>query len=517
MRVARRTVLGAGLGVGAMAWPGFAGAQSAAPRFGLVVGNTAYNRGVGELRNAGADADLVAQSLRACGFSVPNDAVVKNVARLPLMAAVRAHVARVQAAGPQAVGFLYYAGHGAAASTGRNYLIPIVSAEEMTDALWDECVDLPWLFNTLGASPHAHIVALDACRNSLRTPDRSPGNATYRNVVAEGREHNTFISYSTWEGQTASDGVPGATNGPYALALAAHMGLEGRSVIDMFDVVRRDVRARTQNIQEPMNLSRLSDTSSSMRIARVSTPPAVVAPQVRADAPSTLRAFVISCDYGGGLPALMTTRRSADRVADAFERSGFTVMRSINPTRTEMMQRHIRLFREELTAAGPDTVAAVYFAGYAASYNGANYLLPQDARVETDGELELAAVPLSFVIEQVAAARAQFGVAMLDCGRRFSPNVSPRGIQPYLVDTMATRRFLLSFSAVPGQLAIDTPEGSIFSLGLVEEMLRPERRDFVRTMAAVADNVFRRTDGAQMPFYQYSAGPAPVYFRAEAH
>lgn len=525
MRVARRTVLGAGLGVGAMAWPGFAGAQGGPTRFGLVVGNTAYNSGVGELRNAGADADLVAGTLRACGFDVPAEAVVKNVTRLPLLAAVRAHAARVRAAGPQAVGFLYYAGHGAASASGRNYLIPLVSATEMTDALWDECVDLTELFEILGAAPprpgdtappqaNAHIVSLDACRNNLRLPGRSPGGAVYRQVHQADPNH--FVSYSTWEGQTASDGDPGATNGPYALGLAAQLGVGGPSVVNMFDLVRLDVKARTRDVQEPMNLSRLNQTATAMRIARVTAPPVVIAPEVTSQTPANTQSLVMACTYSSGpLPPLATPAQDAARVNEALQRSGYVSAIALDPSRTGMMSA-IRSFSQRL-AQTRGGVCVFYFSGYGASYDGANYLLPSDARVEQPADLDMHGVPLAWVVSEIARAEPRAGVLILDCGRRFSPNVSPRGLQASFDPVSTPANLLVAYGASPGQLASDGgSEGSIFARAFVAEVLQPERRDLVETMIAVNRRVATESGGAQRPWFQTTVRSAPIYFRNAA-
>jgi hypothetical protein len=74
-----------------------------------------------------------------------------------------------------------------------------------------------------------------------------------------------FISFATWEGETASDGRADDNNGPYAKALGTRLLEPAVTVRDMFENVRLDVLEMTLQRQEPMNLSRLQRRSSDIK------------------------------------------------------------------------------------------------------------------------------------------------------------------------------------------------------------------------------------------------------------
>ena len=98
-------------------------------RIALLIGNKDYKPGVGALGNPLNDVRVIGDALKAVGFEVLLP--VHNARRAEMLLAIHAFAARLKTAGPNAVGFLYYSGHGIA-SAGENYLIPIDVDEPTT-------------------------------------------------------------------------------------------------------------------------------------------------------------------------------------------------------------------------------------------------------------------------------------------------------------------------------------------------------------------------------------------------
>src|SRR5262245_41495962 len=90
-------------------------------RIALLIGNQAYGSEIGRLANPHNDVALLEKALKGLGFEVT---AVRDAGLGGLHQTVNAYVRRVQAAGSNAIGFFYYAGHGAA-DAGVNYLIPV--------------------------------------------------------------------------------------------------------------------------------------------------------------------------------------------------------------------------------------------------------------------------------------------------------------------------------------------------------------------------------------------------------
>src|SRR5262245_4220855 len=91
-------------------------------RFALLIGNQGYNEKVGPLRNSHNDIDVVGKALAEVGFKLLTPR--KDATRDEMLFAVEELALELRTAGRDAVGFIYYAGHGASVGAD-NVLIPI--------------------------------------------------------------------------------------------------------------------------------------------------------------------------------------------------------------------------------------------------------------------------------------------------------------------------------------------------------------------------------------------------------
>ncbi|GAB2185530.1 caspase family protein [Roseibium sp. LAB1] len=221
----------------------------AEPRLALVVGNGAYTT-VTPLDNPVNDADLMANALREVGFDVT---LVTDSNQNEMITAISRFGSRLRAAGEDATGLFYYAGHGVQ-SFGANFLLPVDI--ELQDAADLSLVGVPAqavLRQMFSARNRTNIVILDACRNNpfVSIPDLSD------NGLAEMKApRGTFLAYSTAPGDIALDGTGG--NSPFTEALARHMPTPGMPVETLFKAVRVDVLKETGNQQTPWDTSSLT-------------------------------------------------------------------------------------------------------------------------------------------------------------------------------------------------------------------------------------------------------------------
>src|SRR5262245_60074350 len=143
-------------------------------RIALLIGNKNYQPAVGALKNPHNDIEVISAALDAIGFK---DRIThKDLRRGQLLVAVSQYAARLAAAGPRAIGFLYYSGHGAAEhGTNINYIIPVDAADPHSVSFWHESVQLEEVTRLIldRAPQAAHFVVFDACRNELRLSDKT--------------------------------------------------------------------------------------------------------------------------------------------------------------------------------------------------------------------------------------------------------------------------------------------------------------------------------------------------------
>lgn len=175
-------------------------AALAEPRIALIVGNGAYNT-VTQLDNPVPDAELMAQALRQKGFQVT---MVTDAGQGALNQAIAQFGRDLRAAGREATGLFYYAGH-AVQSFGENYLLP-------TDARLTDAADLSLvaveaqavLRQMRSARNRTNIVILDACRNN---PFEDIPDLTDNGLAEMKAPTGTFLAYSTAPGAVALDGL----------------------------------------------------------------------------------------------------------------------------------------------------------------------------------------------------------------------------------------------------------------------------------------------------------------------
>lgn len=222
-----------------------AGAQGApsGPRVALVIGNAAYEKTGWALENPARDAVLMEAALRDVGFDVET---VMDAGQAEMNAAIREFGRRLKAAGPQAAGFFYFAGHGVQ-SQGINYLMPVdVDPAEEAD-VWAQGVRAGLITRYMGAAENSvNFTVLDACRdNPLPSSARSAGGG----LAAAGDTRGVLFAYSTEPGRTAADGE--GANGPYATALARYLRAPGLPAEILFKRVAEAVETMTGDVQRP--------------------------------------------------------------------------------------------------------------------------------------------------------------------------------------------------------------------------------------------------------------------------
>lgn len=220
------------------------------PRLAMVVGNSAYGRGLGGLANAVNDANAVSSALRQAGFQVVE---ITNADQRSLKRAI-ADFGRSLSERRGATGLFYYAGHGMQ-SRGVNYLIPVgadiqAEADIDLDAVAAETVMRQ--MEEAGAS--TIIVILDACRN---LPVQRNFRDSTRGLARMDAPNGSFVAYSTAPGSVASDGT--GTNSPFASALIAEIRKPDQPIEITFRNVRRRVIDATRGKQTPWDSSSLVD------------------------------------------------------------------------------------------------------------------------------------------------------------------------------------------------------------------------------------------------------------------
>ena len=222
-----------------------------------MIGNKDYNDAVGPLRNPVNDIERLAAVLKSQPLAFKVLPLVIDASRIEILGAVTDFAKELRQGGPNAVGFFYYSGHGAAKTVqGPNYLIPVDVDSVDDEIVWDASVRLDTIIDRLvEKAPRArHFVVFDACRNELKTNDRSPLKGF---VPVRNNPSGVFIAFAAAPNRRASDGY--GRSSPYAEALEKYLRIGGLHHRDMFHCTKIAVDRGTGGKQTPWERNGLLD------------------------------------------------------------------------------------------------------------------------------------------------------------------------------------------------------------------------------------------------------------------
>ena len=116
----------------------------------------------------------------------------------------------------------------------------------------------------------------------------------------------------------------------------------------------------------------------------------------------------------------------AEAMAQAFRDIGFKTVQVANDSTRESMIAALRSFQD---IADHADWSVVYYAGHGIEVNGNNYLIPVDAQLKSDRDVEDEAVSLDRVLRAVQGT-AQLRVVILDaCPRQPVPEPDAQDIR----------------------------------------------------------------------------------------
>ena len=212
--------------------------------------------------------------------------------------------------------------------------------------------------------------------------------------------------------------------------------------------------------------------------------------------------------------ALATTANDAGLVAQTLQAAGFDVV-GARDLDERSLRTSFRDFLDKAASAGPDMQAFVYLAGRAVQYNGDNYFVPVDARIDRDADVPLVAVKISDIEHALAVTPGRARIVVID-GARANPYATKGApLAPGLALETAEAGELIAFNASPGALAGDEqgPYG-VYGKTLAGE-LRQGGVDVATIFEQTRVLVTQQSRGALTPWDQSALlGPYYVFERS---
>src|SRR5262245_7729124 len=203
----------------------------------------------------------------------------------------------------------------------------------------------------------------------------------------------------------------------------------------------------------------------------------------------------------------------AAAVAAMLKNAGFDVVESKLDLGNTAIRRAVR----EFTAVARNAdIAVVYYAGHGIEFDGTNYLIPIDAALASDVDVDDETISLDRIMRMLDPVK-RLRLVILDACRenpfakKMTRTIGSRSIGRGLAKVEVTSTdTLVAFAAKAGMTAADgTGDHSPFTAALLDSLAIPGL-DIRIAFGRVRDEVMKNTDNKQEPYVYGSIGGSTV-------
>jgi uncharacterized caspase-like protein len=218
-------------------------------------------------------------------------------------------------------------------------------------------------------------------------------------------------------------------------------------------------------------------------------------------------------NYASARLKLNNPVNDATAMQQALRSAGFETILKLNVNRRDFY-RAVDEFSARI-GRDPHAVGLFYYAGHGVQADGTNYLIPVDAEIDSDADLQPNAYDVSKVLAAMKQAQNDMNIVILDACRD-NPLPRTRGVDRGLARMDAPTGTFIAYAAAPGQVAHDGASGTngVFTGELIKAITLanvPLEQMFKKVIAGVRAD----THGAQQPWSEASI-QGEFYFHESA-
>lgn len=215
-----------------------------------------------------------------------------------------------------------------------------------------------------------------------------------------------------------------------------------------------------------------------------------------------------NADYS--ISPLKNPANDAVDIAAELRALGFEVIEGVNLSQKDMKIK-IREFGDKL--ASQKGVGLFYYAGHGLELNGENYLIPVNAVIAKEQDVELESVNLKRVMGEMDYAQNDLNIVILDACRNnpFKRSFRSGGDNGY-ASTEAPKGTFIAFGTAPGSVASDgAGENGLYTQELIKALRKPGLK-IEDVFKEVRRNVYNLS-GEQQLTWQNSSIFGDFYFK----
>lgn len=217
-------------------------------------------------------------------------------------------------------------------------------------------------------------------------------------------------------------------------------------------------------------------------------------------------------------PALPNPRNDATALAQSLEQLGFTVIKGVDLDRRRF-EETVRDFARQLRTA---EAGFFFYAGHGLQVNGINYLVPVNAKLVDEADLDFETIQLDTILKQMERETPITLVFLDACrdnplARSLARGMGTRsvGIGRGLAKIDAGTGTFIAFATQPGNVALDGDgDHSPFTKALLKNIHAPQL-DVALLVRQVRREVRDETGGRQVP-WNNSSLTSDFYFNPQS-
>ena len=188
----------------------------------------------------------------------------------------------------------------------------------------------------------------------------------------------------------------------------------------------------------------------------------------------------------------------AHAIASKLQDYDFDVTTRINVSQVELA-KVIKTFGENLKATGG--IGLFYYAGHGIQLDGENYLVPIDAEIQKEADIEFESIKLQRVLKEFDFAGNQMNIVILDACRD-NPYANLRslgnGLAPVYRAPIGT---FIAYATSPGQAAADGDNNhGLYTQELLNALENDESKKLEDLFKEVRTNVRKKSNNEQVPW-----------------
>ena len=211
---------------------------------------------------------------------------------------------------------------------------------------------------------------------------------------------------------------------------------------------------------------------------------------------SEKRVALVIGNSGYASSPLKNPVNDARAMARTFRELGFDVLLRENAGEKDM-KRAIEEFGDRLRGGG---VGVFFFAGHGIQVASRNYLVPVDANIRNERDIDIDAIDVNRVLSRMEDARNRLNIVILDACRDNPFSRSFRSAARGLASIDAPSGTLIAYATAPGKLARDGDGANGLYTAELVKAVRESSLRLEDVFKRVRASVRRQSNGEQIPW-----------------